>query len=197
MPNGTKQTRPVLGIKPATNGKRSAPRQQRPAKHDVQIPMPADDNLSSIGAAIISPTEVSIREVMSRVEDAFFGLGTEKLPGTIIPTGAKNNAKEAAEYVIADKLVKLAATRLKAASEAAEKSGVFGDKDDYVAGETVMVFADPHFSINVKKGRPGQMLNKDLVAAAAEEYLGKRSQEFMDKCQKERAAPTQIIVSVK
>lgn len=176
--------RPILGIK-----------KEDAVKKEKEVV--ADDNLSSIAAEIIAPTEVSIREVQARVEDAFFALGTNKLPGTIIPVGQKNNAPEAAEYVMADMLSKLASERLKKAQEAAEKAGVFGDPTDYVTGGTVMVFSDPNFSINVKRGKPSKMLKRDKVEAAASEFLGKKASEFLEQCQGERAATTQFIVSIK
>lgn len=155
------------------------------------------ESLSSVAAEMVAPTESSIRDVVARIEDVFNALGTEELPGTIIPAGSKNNSKEASAYVLADKLAKLAATRLKNATEAAEKVGVFGDPDSYVQGDTVMVFSDPNFSINVKMGRPSKMLKREKVEAAAEEYLGKKAAEFMDKCMGERKATQQVIVSMK
>jgi hypothetical protein len=158
----------------------------------------AEDNLSSVATEMVTPTpDVSIREVLARIEDVFTSLGSDKLPGTIIPAGQRNNAKEAAEYVLADKLKKLAEARHKKASEAAEKAGVFGDKADYVLGDTVMVFSDPNFSINVKMGNPSLMLKREKVEAAAATYLGKKASEFLEECQGERAATKQIIVSMK
>jgi hypothetical protein len=177
MPN-----RPILSIK---GGKKGAKRVEE------------NGDLSSIAEAIIAPTEVSIREIRSRIEEAFNALGTESLPGTIIPAGQKNNAPEAAAFVIADMLSKLATDRLKKASEAAEKAGVFGSSDDYVIGDTVMVFSDPNFSINVKMGKPGEMLGREQVEAAALEYLGKKASEFLTACKKPRAPTKQIIVSIK
>jgi hypothetical protein len=155
------------------------------------------DNLSSIAAEIIAPTEVSIREVRARIEEAFNGFGTEAFPGTIIPTGKKNNSAEASAFVIADALSKLATERLKKAHEAAEKAGVFGDPADYVQGDTVMVFNDPNYSINVKMGKPSKTINRELVEATAREYLGAKADEFLDKCFKDRKPTQQIIVSVK
>jgi hypothetical protein len=157
----------------------------------------AEENLSSVAIEAVTPTEDNIREVLTRVEDVFNGLGTDAFPGTIIPAGSKNNAKEAADFVLADKLVKLAEERKKNASEAAEKSGVFGDPENYVLGDTVMVFSDPNFSINVKMGKPSKMIKKDLVQKAAEEFLGKKAAEFMEACLGDRAATKQIIVSMK
>ena len=99
--------------------------------------------------------------------------------------------------MVSDTLAKLATNRLKAAKEKAEKAGVFGDPKDYVLGDTVMVFSDPNFSINVKRGQPSKMLDRSSVEAAAEEFLGKKAQEFLDQCMKDRAATTQVIVSIK
>lgn len=156
-------------------------------------------DISPVAADLIQPTEdnSNIREVMATIEEAFNSLGTEKLPGTVIPTGQKNNAKEAAEAVIADRLVKLATDRHKKAMEAAEKAGVFGEPSSYIIGDTVMVFSDPNFSINVKMGRPSEMVGRKEVEAAAAEYLGKKASEFLDRCKKPRAATKQIIFSMK
>jgi hypothetical protein len=172
-----------------SKGKRGA--QKQPVVDAV------DENLSSIAAEMIAPTEVPIREVMARVEEAFKSLGTEALPGTIIPVGKSNNAKEAAEFALADALAKLATSRLKEATEAAEKAGVFGDKNDWVIGSTTMVFNDPNFSINVKMGKPSQMVKRELVEAAADKFLGKRASEFLEECKGTRAATKTIIVAMK
>ena len=179
--------RPTLGIR--TSPKTTTSEEKTPAA--------ADANLSSVAEEMVSQTETSIRETIARIEDVFAALGTEALPGTVLPAGSRNNAKEAADFVLADKLKKLAETRFKNASEAAEKAGVFGDASDYVLGDTVMVFSDPNFSINVKMGRPSKMLKREKVEEAAEKYLGKRAAEFLEECQGERAATKQIIVSMK
>lgn len=154
-------------------------------------------HLSSVAVEAVLPTEADIRVIRSRIEEVFNALGSEQFPGTIVPTGKHNNAKEAAEFVLADLLSKLATARLKKATEAAENAGVFGEKDTYVEGDTVMVFSDPNFSINVKMGKPGKQLGRSEVEAAAVEYLGKKSGEFLNKCFKPRAATKQIIVSMK
>jgi hypothetical protein len=156
-----------------------------------------EDNLSSVAAEMLAPTEANIREVRSRIEDVFNALGTDQLPGTVMPVGKRNNSAEAGEFVLADLLSKLASDRLKKAQEAAEKAGVFGDKSEYVPGDTVMVFSDPNFSINVKMGKPSKMIKKEKVQAAAETYLGPKASEFMEACMGERAATKQIIVSMK
>jgi hypothetical protein len=154
-------------------------------------------HLSSVAAEAVLPTEADIRVIRSRIEEVFNALGGEQFPGTIIPTGKHNNAKEAAEFVLADLLSKLATARLKKATEAAENAGVFGDKESYVEGDTVMVFSDPNFSINVKMGKPGKQLSREQVEVAASEYLGKKATEFLAKCFKRRAATKQVIVSMK
>jgi hypothetical protein len=151
----------------------------------------------TIAEEISAPTEESIRTVLDRIEEAFFSLGTDKLPGTIIPVGGRNNAKEAGEFVVAERLKKLAEERLKNASEAAEKAGVFGDPEEYKNGETVMVFSDPNFSINVKMGKPSKMINRELVETNATVFLGKKATEFLETCFMPRAATKQIIVSMK
>lgn len=165
-------------------------RGRRGAKPEEEAP-----NLSSIVSVPVE--EVSIRAVITRIEDVFSALGTDKLPDTVIPTGTRNNSGEAASFAVADKLLKLAEARKKAAFEVAEKAGVFGDKADWVEGDTVMVFNDPNFSINVKMGKPSTMIGREEVEAAAEKFLGKRASEFLEECKKPRAATKQIIVSMK
>lgn len=161
-------------------------------------PMPPENNLSSVAADMLVATEgTSIREVRARIEEAFNALGTDALAGTVIPAGQKNNSREAADYVIADLLEKLATKRKKEALQAAEKAGVFGTAEDYVQGDTVMVFSDPNFSINVKMGNPSKMIGREEVEAAAEKHFGKKASEFLEECSKERAATKQIIVSMK
>jgi hypothetical protein len=134
---------------------------------------------------------------VERIEEVFYAVGTEKLPGTVIPAGRQNNSSEASEFVVADKLKKLAEERLKKAVEAAEKAGVFGNKEDYKIGDTVFVFSDPNFAISVKMGKPSQMIDRGQVEAAASEFLGRKSSEFLERCFKPRAATKQIIVSMK
>lgn len=155
-------------------------------------------NLSSVATEAVTATpDISIREVLTRVEDVFKALGTDMLPGTVLPTGHRNNSREAAEYALADKLEKLAKERKAKAADAAEKAGVFGDPEEYVYGDTVMVFSDPNFSINVKMGKPSKMLKRELVEQCAVTFLGKKAPEFLEACQGERAATKQIIVSMK
>jgi len=167
------------------------------AKRATRRPSPTQPEPESIAAEIIAPTEANIRTVLARVEEAFTALGTEQLPGTIIPVGQRNNASEAGEFVLAERLSKLAAERLKKATEAAEKAGVFGDKTEYVNGETILVFSDPNFSINVKMGKPSRMINREQVEDAAHTFLGKKASEFLDQCFKPRAATKTIIVAMK
>lgn len=178
--------------------KKKGERKRVPGTLKVKTPTPpADENLSSIAEEIISETDANIREIRARVEEAFNALGTDQLQGTVIPAGAKNNSREAAEYVIADALEKLATKRKKKAAELADKAGVFGDSSTYVEGDTVMVFNDPNFSINVKMGTPSRMIGREEVEAAAIKHLGKKAPEFLEECFKLRSATKQIIVSIK
>lgn len=189
---------------PNGNGKRGGERKKlsiKPAEGPKQAAK-AKDNLSSQPSVVqdmVKPTpEADIREVRQRVEEVFHAIGRPDLPGTIVPTGAKNNAAEAAEYVLATHLYNLASERKKKATEAAEKAGVFGDEEAYVEGSTVMVYSDPNYSINVKLGKPAKIINKGLLEAAALEILGpKKSEELLERAQKDRAPTKTIIVSMK
>lgn len=193
MPN---KKRGTLSINPDA-GKKGAKAAPPPVTEEI-VQMEDVRNLSSAAAsAILASPDVSIRDVRARIEEIFQALGTDALPGTVIPAGKSNNSKEAADYVLAEMLAKMSAERLKKASEAADKAGVFGDKSDYVTGDTVLVHSDPNFSINVKMGRPVMMVKRELVEAAAEKYLGKKADDFLSECKGERKPTQQIIVSMK
>lgn len=167
-------------------------KQARPRKR------PPAPEVSTIVQEVSAPTEDTIREVLARIEEAFNALGTDQMPGTIIPAGSKNNSREAAEFVVADRLSKLAETRKKQASEAAEKAGVFGTTDNYIVGDTVMVWNDPNFSINVKLGRPSKMIGREETQAVLLSNFGvKKAAELLEECMKDRSATKQIIVSMK
>jgi hypothetical protein len=164
----------------------------------VEWPIGEETHLSSVAVELIQPTEANIREIRSRIEEAFNAMGTDQLPGTIIPQGRSNNAREAADFVIADMLRKLAEGRMKNATEAAEKAGVFGDPEAYVEGDTVMVFSDPNFSINIKMGKPSKMIKRENVEAAIKAYVPQAKQsEALEACFGTRAATVQRIVSMK
>jgi hypothetical protein len=190
--------------------KRGANQKRVEGKLSIKTPKPEQTkeewpidagNLSSdaspIAVEMSAPTEATIREIRNRIEDGFKALGTDQLPGTVIPAGSRNNSKEAADYLVADLLSKLAKKRKDAAEQAAEKAGVFGDPKDYIEGDTVMVFNDPNFSISMKMGTQGEMLDRELVEEAAEKHFGKKAAEFLEECKKPRAASKQIIVSMK
>lgn len=156
--------------------------------------------------SISVPTEVTlpqeedhnIRAVKERIDALFSAIGTEAMPETVFPSGNRNNSTEAAEYAIADVLLKLAKNRHKSATEKGQAAGIFGDEKDYVANETVIVWQSPSFSINVKKGQPSKMIGKEETEAAILKAVGpKRCAEIMQECMKERAATKQIIVSMK
>lgn len=166
----------------------------REPKHEQEVL-----NLSSVAEEMVKPTNGDdIREVKARIEEVFHAVGTDKLPGTVIPKGSKNNSTEAAEYALASHLRNLANDRFKAATEAAEKAGVFGDEADYVEGSTVMVYSDPNLSVNVKLGKPAKIINKGQLEEAVYEILGqKKGDELMERAMKARAPTKTIIVSMK
>lgn len=142
---------------------------------------------------------LSARAVMEKVEEWFKTIGTEGLAETVMPVPPnRNNGPEAAEYAIADKLAKLAEKRKKEAFEAAQKAGVFGDVEDYIAGDTVTVWQSPYLNVSVKMGNTSKMIGKEETIAALETHLPKgKVAEVMEECMKTREASKQIIVSIK
>jgi hypothetical protein len=166
----------------------------RPVLHmkKVEVPLPGHAT-----ASVSADEHPSVRDIKDRVEALFNALGTDAMPETCYPTGGRNNGAEAAEYVLAEQLAKLADKRKKEAFEAAQKKGVFGDPKEYVAGETQIVWASGAYVISMKVGNPTFAINRENTEAAAEKYLGKKADEFLEACKQERKPTQQVIVSLK
>lgn len=145
------------------------------------------------------PEDKDTRAILTNIEQTFADIGTDVLPGTKLPVAERrNNAEEAAEFVMADKLKKLAENRYKKAKEAAAKAGIFGDEKTYKAGDAVLVWNSPHYAISMKLGAPSTMVDRQLVETTLVNHLGQeKGQAAMEECLKERAGAKQIVVSIK
>jgi hypothetical protein len=143
--------------------------------------------------------DTDVRAVLDKIETCFGFIGTNEMPGTILPVAKnRNNALEAAEFVLADKLKKLAENRYKQAKEAASKAGIFGDENDYKEGDAVLVWNSPHYAVSMKVGKSSTMVDREKVEATLAKYLGhEKSQVAFEECLKERAGAKQVIVSMK
>ena len=141
----------------------------------------------------------SIREVKEAIEKLFASIGTMKYPTTIPYAGQKATSEVAAEYFIADLLHKLAKNRFeKVAKPAAEQAGILGKESDYEPNETVIVWQSPAFTINVKRGMPSKMLDREKLTECLKEAVGeKRAQDIIEKSSKERKGTTTISVAIK
>lgn len=183
MAQSPKPKRERLSIRP----KGQAARQQ-PAPLEALEEPPASEEEAS-----------SIREAIKNVSDAFFAIGSEAMPTTVLPRAKnRNNAEEAAEFVLSKRLAELANDRLKKAEEAAERAGIFGKPEDYEEGSTVQTWQSPHYSVGVKLGKESKMINKDLVEATFLENFGsEKTGNLLEACMKPRAAPKQKIVLMK
>lgn len=174
--------------------------QSKPARKTLSIAVP-----KNLDEAVGKPSEASeeaqedVRAVVARIEDVFKALGTDHAPDTKLPVAKnRNNAEEAAEFVLSEKLRKLAEDRYKTAKEAAAKAGIFGDDSEYVEGETVMTWNSPHYVVSMKVGKSSQMIDKGRVEATLHKYLGREKAEAaLEECLKPRAGAKSIIVSLK
>lgn len=161
---------------------------------------PTPKHESEVTATILNDEDMAdVRAVISRIEDIFNAVGTSQLPDTVLPRAKnRNNADAAAEFVLADKLRKLADARHKAAKEKAEREGVFGEEEQYVAGESVIVWQSPFYTISMKLGNETKMVNREKVEETLRTYLPReKAEEAFEKCMKPREPARQIIVSMK
>jgi hypothetical protein len=138
------------------------------------------------------------KDVKDAVDAFLNGFGTDKLPQTQFPVPrSKNNGQAAANFVLWDHVARRANKNLEAATEQAEREGVFGDKDSYVEGETTMTFNSAEYAISVKKNAGSKMIDKLLVEQVLKEVAPNKWQELLDRCFKPRAGAAMRIVSLK
>jgi hypothetical protein len=139
-----------------------------------------------------------VQTAAAKIEAMFAAIGTSALPETVIPAPpGKNNGLEATEYIVSELLKKAADKRFKKAQEAADASGVFGNRAQYVAGKTLLVFNAPEFTLSAKKGEPSTMVNREQVTEVLKEAAPKRWQELLERCLKPREGAVSIITAMK
>lgn len=172
----------------------------------VQVPGPAttvnpvEPQVSDeVNASILNDEDTNLSAIKAKLEERFSFLGTDFQPDTVVPRPRnRNNGDEASEYITAEILKKAAEDRFKAAQEAAEAAGVFGDRSEYKDGETRMVYQTPHYVISVKVGKSSKAINKEKVEETLSELVAKEKlASTLAKCMKPRAAPVQFISALK
>jgi len=157
---------------------------------DTSVPLPeyADPD----------PKEPSAKDALDAVDAILSALGTDKFEPTVVPYAKhRNNGKAAADFVLWDHIKRFAEKRAKETEEVAAAQGVFGNPDNYVPGETSLIYQSPGFTISIKKGHDTKMVNKDQVIEVLKELKPERHPEYLERCMKPRAGPTQKIISLK
>jgi hypothetical protein len=138
------------------------------------------------------------KDTKDAVDAVLNALGTEKMAQTMFPVArSKNNGVAAANFVLWDHVQRRVGKIFEAATEQAEREGVFGDKEAYVEGETTMTFNSAEYSISVKKNSGSKQIDKALVEAVLREVAPNKWQELYDRCFKPRAGAAMRIVSLK
>ena len=141
---------------------------------------------------------MTMQPVIEAIAAEFNAIGTEVKPETVVDAGRSNSADAAAEYMLARILMDQAKARLDAATKQALERGILGNEAEIAEGNTVMTFNCPNFTINLKKGRSSQILDKDMVKDNAVKHFGeKRANELLAESLKPRKATVQIFCAVK
>lgn len=139
----------------------------------------------------------SVRDIKDRVEGLFRSIGTAALPDTVFPSGPRNNGVEAAEFVVAEQLKKLAEARYAEAKEAAKNAGCFGNESDYVSGETIEVYRTPNFTFSVQNNRDSQMVDRKATEDLLRDIAPSKWQELIKRCEKPKKGATRFIVALR
>jgi hypothetical protein len=153
------------------------------------VPLPEHAN--------IDEEHPSVKDIKDRVEALFKSIGTPVLPETLFPAGSKNNGAEAAEFVVAEQLKKLAEKRYTTAKANASDAGCFGDKDNYIAGETIEVYRTNNFTFSVQRNQDSSMIDRELTEQVLREVAPTKWQELMKRCEKAKAGATRFIVALR
>jgi hypothetical protein len=143
------------------------------------------------------PENPSAKDIKDRVTGIFNALGTDDMEGTKFPIGRDNKGPAAAEFVVAQQLKKLAEARYEKAKAEAENVGCFGDKAEYVPGETIEVYRSGAFTFSVAKNRDSEVVDKELVEQVLREVAPNKWAELLKRCKKPRAGATQIVVALR
>src|SRR5881628_2797753 len=184
------QARPTLSIKDKTDAKTrveemfggyAAPLNQEEIpvlEVAAVVPLPEHANPDP------DPDNVSAKDIKDRVTAIFNSLGTSDMEGTEFPRGRDNKGPIAAEFVVSQTLKKLAEARYDKAKAEAEGAGCFGDKEKYVAGETIEVYRSSAYTFSVQKNRDSEVVDKDLVAEVLKELAPGKWAEYLKRCKK-------------
>jgi len=175
---------PAPGLRTRSRGRLQMP----PAgERTVTVPEPQEE------------VRVTAIEARNAMEDIFKRIGTDEFPETILPAGNKNTAAEAREFATAQALKKMADSRFKEAEEKARALGILGSEDEYVEGQTRIVYSTPSFDITAKRNKGSKQLDKDLLQAALAEHgiSAAKLLEIMTSASKPRKGATQIEVALK
>jgi hypothetical protein len=140
---------------------------------------------------------LSVRDIKDRVEGLFRSIGTSALPDTVFPPGPKNNGLQAAEFVIAEQLKKLAEKRYETAKAEAKTVGCFGLEDKYIAGDTIEVYRTPHFTFSVQRNNDSQMIDRQQTEDVLKEIAPTKWQDLLKRCEKPKAGATRFIVALR
>lgn len=144
------------------------------------------------------PEHPSVRDIKDRVEGLFRSIGTEALPETLFPPGPKNNGQQAAEFVVAEQLKKLAEKRYDLAKAEADNAGCFGSKDEYISGETIEVYRTPNFTFSVQKNADSKMIDRKAVEDVIKQLVpASKYKEIMERIEKPKAGATRFIVALR
>jgi hypothetical protein len=139
----------------------------------------------------------SVRDIKDRVEGLFKSIGTDALPETVFPHGNKNNGIEAAEFVVAEQLKKLAEARYDSAKAEAKAKGCFGDETNYIPGETIEVYRTGSFTFSVQRNKDSNMIDRKLVEELLREVAPTKWQELLKRCEKPKDGATRFIVALR
>lgn len=143
------------------------------------------------------PEHPSVRDIKDRVEALFTSIGTEALPETRFPSGSRNNGVQAAEFVVAEQLKKLAEKRYENAKKEADAAGCFGDKENYIPGETIEVYRTGSFTFSVQRNNDSKMIDRQAVENLLRDLFPTKWQEFLERCEKPKAGATRFIVALR
>lgn len=93
-----------------------------------------------------------------------------KTNGTAPPPSIDNRANIAHEYFIASTIASICEKRKEAAKKAAQEAGILGE--DYVAGETRMVYDNETMTIAAKTNNPAERLDAKTLRVELIKELG-------------------------
>lgn len=199
MPNSKRETKPKLGIKTSSKarveemfgGTSEVNKDVGGPTMEVSATIPLPEHAEA------EPDHPSVRDIKDRVEGLFRSIGTDSLPDTMFPTGNRNNGVQAAEFVVAEQLKKLAEKRYETAKAEAKGAGCFGDEDAYIPGETIEVYRTPNFTFSVQRNNDSNMIDRKQVEDLLREVAPNKWQELMKRCEKPKAGATRFIVALR